>query len=313
VGTGEEATDLALALGEQTLPFECVGIVRAEGDAMGVTPALVVGDNDDLDEILSLARPEIIVLANERANGSLSRLLDNAKVGFRIVGLTEFYEHAFGRVPVAHLPPLWFLTILDLNQRPYSKITKRLLDIVLATIGLMLAAPVLPLIAWLVHRSGPGPILYRQTRLGEGGKTFEMLKFRTMVNGAERAGQARWAEAHDPRVTAFGAQLRRTRMDELPQLWNVLRGDMSIVGPRPERPEFLQLLEAEVPFWTRRHLVKPGITGWAQVRTGYASDVVGTAEKLSYDLFYLKHRSLVLDLAIAVMTARTIVSGAGAQ
>jgi lipopolysaccharide/colanic/teichoic acid biosynthesis glycosyltransferase len=156
-------------------------------------------------------------------------------------------------------------------------------------------------------------VLYRQTRLGEGGKTFEMLKFRTMVDGAEEGGAARWAEVHDPRVTAFGGLLRRTRMDEVPQLWNVLRGEMSIIGPRPERPEFLTLLEAEVPFWTRRHLVKPGITGWAQVRTGYASDVVGTVEKLSYDLFYIKHRSLLLDLAIALMTVRTVVSGDGAQ
>jgi exopolysaccharide biosynthesis polyprenyl glycosylphosphotransferase len=313
VGSGEEGVDLALALSDEPLRFECAGIVCAEGDDSSLAPALVLGESHDLEEILALTRPEIVVLANDRANGSLSRLLDNARAGFRVVGLANFYEHAFGRVPVANLSPLWFLSVIHLNQRPYPRVTKRLVDVALATVGFALTAPLLPLIAWLVHRSGSGPVLYRQTRLGEEGKTFEMLKFRTMVDGAEEGGAPRWAEKHDPRVTAFGGLLRRTRMDEIPQLWNVLRGEMSIIGPRPERPEFLTLLEAEVPFWTRRHLTKPGITGWAQVRAGYASDVVGTVEKLSYDLFYIKHRSLLLDLAIALMTVRTIVSGDGAQ
>jgi lipopolysaccharide/colanic/teichoic acid biosynthesis glycosyltransferase len=151
-------------------------------------------------------------------------------------------------------------------------------------------------------------LLFKQVRLGESGKTFEILKFRTMVDGAEEPGTAVWAAEMDPRITRVGHFLRKTRMDELPQLWNVLRGDMSVVGPRPERPEFVDVLEAEVPFWTRRHLVKPGITGWAQVRRGYTSDLEGTAEKLSYDLFYLKHRSVALDLAIVVKTLAIVAS-----
>ena len=149
--------------------------------------------------------------------------------------------------------------------------------------------------------------------MGEGGRIFEIVKFRTMVDGAEAGGEAVWALEDDPRVTNVGRLLRRTRLDEIPQLWNVLRGDMSIVGPRPERPEFLDVLNAEVPYWTRRHFVKPGITGWAQVRHGYADDVDGTAAKLAYDLYYLKHRSLVLDLAILLMTARILVTGSGAR
>src|SRR5437867_1964661 len=132
------------------------------------------------------------------------------------------------------------------------------------------------------------PVFFRQLRLGESGKVFEILKFRTMIDGAEQPGMAVWAKEDDPRVTRIGRVLRRTRVDELPQLWNVLRGEMSIVGPRPERPEFLELLRETVPFWTRRHLVKPGITGWAQVCHGYTADAMATADKLAYDLYYLK-------------------------
>ncbi len=180
-------------------------------------------------------------------------------------------------------------------------------------LALVVLAPVMLLVAGFISVFDRGPVLFRQMRLGEGGRTFEMLKFRTMVVDAERQGRARWAVDNDPRVTRVGRVLRKARLDELPQLWNVLRGEMSIVGPRPERPEFMEELAEGVPFWTRRHLLKPGITGWAQVRHHYTSDVTGTAEKLGYDLYYLKHRSLFLDLAIVLKTARTVVSGSGAR
>jgi lipopolysaccharide/colanic/teichoic acid biosynthesis glycosyltransferase len=142
---------------------------------------------------------------------------------------------------------------------------------------------------------------------------FEMLKFRTMLDGAERPGTALLTEVDDPRITPVGRVLRKTRLDELPQLWNVLKGEMSVVGPRPERPEFLENLQREIPFWTRRHLVRPGITGWAQVRGGYASDAGGMVTKLSHDFYYLKHRSLLLDLAILVKTMKIVLSGSGAR
>jgi exopolysaccharide biosynthesis polyprenyl glycosylphosphotransferase len=313
LGCGKEARDLVLELDDETAPFECVGMVSARGDDVAGAERLLLGETAELGWILAVERPDIVVLANDRATEALPKLLDNASAGFRVVGLAHFYEYAFGRVPITHLPPVWFLSILHLNQRPYSRVAKRSFDIILAAAGLLICAPILPLVALLVRRSGPGPVLLRQTRLGEGGKTFEMLKFRTMTDAAEEPGTAVWAAAEDPRVTSVGRRLRHMRLDEVPQLLNVLRGEMSIVGPRPERPEFLGLLAAEVPFWTRRHLIKPGITGWAQIRSGYTSDVVGTAEKLSYDLFYIKHRSLVLDLAIALMTARTVISGAGAR
>jgi lipopolysaccharide/colanic/teichoic acid biosynthesis glycosyltransferase len=151
-------------------------------------------------------------------------------------------------------------------------------------------------------------VIYRQTRLGESGRHFTIYKFRTMRDGAERPCEAVWAQDQDPRATGVGRVLRATHLDELPQLWNVLRGDMSIVGPRPERPEFIELLEAGVPFWSRRLLVRPGLTGWAQVNCGYAADSASAAEKLAYDFWYLRHSSLAVDLAVCVRTLALVLA-----
>jgi len=293
--------------------FECIGVVDDSRETASLAGAPVVGGMRELPDIVRRERPDLVVLAGAQRAEAFDHLLDAAGAGFRVVGLPEFYEHAFGRVPVRHLPATWFMSVLHLYQRPYPRLTKRALDVALAGGMLIFAAPLLPVLAWLVRRSGPGPIVFRQQRLGEGGQPFEVLKFRTMVQNAEEPGKAIWAAQHDPRITRTGKLMRRTRLDELPQLWNVLRGDMSMIGPRPERPEFVDLLTAEVPFWTRRHLVKPGLTGWAQVRRGYTDDAEGTADKLSYDLYYLKHRSLILDLAIIAKTAGIAFTGSGAR
>jgi exopolysaccharide biosynthesis polyprenyl glycosylphosphotransferase len=258
--------------------------------------------------------PDLVVMAGNGAEMETVRtILDAGLVDVRVVGFHGFYEHALGRIPLAGLSPTWFMGVLHLYRSTYPRVTKRTFDCVLAAATLLLLAPLIGAVALLIRLSSRCSVLYRQVRLGETGKTFEILKFRTMVDGAEAPGEAVWAAANDPRITPAGRLLRKTHIDELPQLWNVLRGDMSIVGPRPERPEFLALLEREVPFWNRRHLVKPGITGWAQVQAGYASDVQTAAQKLSYDLYYLKHRSLALDLAIAVKTLAVVFSGAGAR
>ncbi|MDX6475360.1 MAG: hypothetical protein QOH95_871 [Gaiellaceae bacterium] len=286
---------------DDNAPFEVVGVV----------------DDEHLDAIGTLVesqRPDIVVLAsNELRPEAFERLLDVAGYGFKLVGLSEFYEHAFGRVPLETLRPTWFMNMLHLYQRPYTRAAKRAFDVVVAGVGLLLVSWLLPVL-WLVVRrtAGAGPVIFTQTRLGEGGKPFTIYKFRTMRADAE-VGGAVWASQEDPRVTAAGRFMRKTRLDELPQLVNVLKGEMSIVGPRPERPEFLTQLQAAVPFWTRRHLVKPGITGWAQVRRGYTADAEGTADKLSYDLWYLRHRSLVIDLAVCVKTFTTLVTGSGAR
>jgi exopolysaccharide biosynthesis polyprenyl glycosylphosphotransferase len=313
VGAANGGSDLVEELSiARTSRFDVVGVVDDDRESDQIAGAPLHGRVSELAAIVQEHRPDVVVLANDKHRGeAFNELLEIAHLGFSVVGLPEFYEYAFGRLPVRNLNATWFMSILHLYQRPYARWAKRTFDVTLAAIGLVLTAPLYPVLALLVRRT-PGPAIYRQTRLGEAGRTFTIYKFRSMRTDAEASG-AVWAAEHDPRVTALGRFMRKTRLDELPQLWNVLRGDMSIVGPRPERPEFMEQLQSEVPFWSRRHLVKPGITGWAQVRRGYTSDAESTGEKLSYDLWYLRHRSLVVDLAICVKTFSTLVSGSGAR
>jgi exopolysaccharide biosynthesis polyprenyl glycosylphosphotransferase len=262
---------------------------------------------EGLTEIVTVQRPDLIVLTDEHSSpAAIDRLLDIADGRFRVAGLTSFCEYALGYVPVQHITPMWFMSLMHVRQRPYTRCMKRAFDLAVATLALLAAAPLLPLIALAVSRT-PGPIIYRQTRVGAGGKRFRILKFRTMVENAERPGTPVWAQAADPRTTPVGTFLRRTHLDELPQLVNVLKGEMSIVGPRPERPEFIAMLENEIPFWSRRLLTKPGMTGWAQVHCGYASDEAAANQKLAYDFWYLRHRNLAVDLAICVRTLRIVL------
>jgi exopolysaccharide biosynthesis polyprenyl glycosylphosphotransferase len=315
VGRHDGAVALVNRLGEHPeLPFDCLGVVGDPDDLEPLPGARLLGRLTELDEIVRRQQPDLVVLDESRLRPeAMDRLLDGGEQRLRVVGLPEFYEHAFGLVPVRDISPAWFMSVMHLYKRPGSRITKRTFDLVLSGLGLLLIAPVLVAAGIAVRSSGPGPILFRQTRVGEAGAIFEMLKFRTMIQGAEEPNSPVWAGVNDPRVTTVGRFLRNTRLDEIPQLWNVLRGDMSLIGPRPERPEFLELLERNVPFWTRRHLVKPGVTGWAQVQHGYASGLDGTTEKLSYDLYYLKHRSVLLDVIIVAKTLPTLVSGNGAR
>jgi exopolysaccharide biosynthesis polyprenyl glycosylphosphotransferase len=290
------------------LPFDCVGVIGAEPNENGS------GDLSQLAAVVKRTRPDLVVLAcSETREAALGSLLEAMPLNIRVAGLSEFYEYVFGRVPIRHLTPMWFMSVLHLYQKPYPRAGQRLLDLALAGAGLILFAPLFVVLAWLIPRSSRGPILYRQKRVGEGGECFEMLKLRSMYEDAEADGDPRWAAYKDERVTRVGRFLRNSRLDEVPQLWNVLRGDMSLVGPRPERPEFLPVLEKEVPLFSRRHMIKPGITGWAQIRSGYAFDVDSTAEKLSFDLYYVRHRSLALDIAILLKTTTTLFSGSGAR
>jgi exopolysaccharide biosynthesis polyprenyl glycosylphosphotransferase len=193
-----------------------------------------------------------------------------------------------------------------------TRAIKRIVDIALATAGLLLAAPLMAVTALLVRIESPGPVLYRQARVGENGRVFTLFKFRSMRVDAE-SGTPIWATQKDDRVTRIGRFIRLTRLDELPQLWNVLRGDMSFVGPRPERPYFVEQLAAAIPFYLERHTVKPGLTGWAQVKYRYGASMEDAMEKLRYDLYYIKHLSIVFDLTIVMDTVKVILSGKGAQ
>lgn len=310
VGTGGCAAEVLdeLKRGARA-PFTMLGLVGDAREAPGDVPRL--GSFDELREIVEAHRPDIVILTDERVSAwAVDPLLDLAPIGFRVVGVSHFVEHALGRVPLKHLTPAWFMSMLHLRQKPYTRLAKRAFDLLVSSVGLLLVAPLFPFLVLLV-RTTPGPVIFRQTRLGEGGRHFTIFKLRTMRVDAEDDGAPRFAQEHDSRVTWIGRFLRRTHLDELPQLWNVLRGEMSVVGPRPERPEFVDLLERSVPFWTRRLLVKPGITGWAQLRCGYAFDSASAAEKLSYDLWYLRNRNLVVDLAICAKTVSTLLFGSG--
>jgi exopolysaccharide biosynthesis polyprenyl glycosylphosphotransferase len=304
-----------LVVGSSNTAAEIADAVRFEGH----TPFAVVGAVDDepedvarlgtvaeLARIVDEQRPDLIVLTDDESSGrAIEGLLTMRSDGFKVMGLPHFFDHAFGRVPLEGLTPTWFMSILHVWHRPYTRLAKRTFDVVCASIGLLLGAPLILVIAGLV-RLTPGPIVFRQTRVGEGGKPFTMHKFRTMRDGAEEPGHPAYAQENDPRTTRVGRVLRRLHLDELPQLWDVLKGDMSVVGPRPERPEFIPMLEEAVPYFTRRLLVKPGITGWAQLRRDYTSDSEGAADKLSYDLWYLRHRNLTVDLAICAKTFSTL-------
>lgn len=311
VGNGRATLELLEVLAaDPDQPFSIVGIVdeTTTADAIAGTP--VLGGVDALESILEDVLPDLVVVAADRGRPEIfRRLAHTAALGFRVLGLPEFYEHAFGRVPIRGMTDAWFMSILHLYQRPYSRSVKRGFDLAVAGLGLLVTAPIFPLVALMIRATG-GPVFYRQTRLGEHGQPFTILKFRSMRTDAETSG-AVWAAESDPRITRVGYILRRSRLDELPQLINVIRGDMSIVGPRPERPEFLDMLEDSVPFWTRRHLLRPGITGWAQLRSGYASDSNATEEKLAHDLWYLRHQSLMIDLVICGRTLPALLLGTG--
>jgi exopolysaccharide biosynthesis polyprenyl glycosylphosphotransferase len=221
----------------------------------------------------------------------------------KMIAANQLYEQLLGHVPIGTIDAAWFRYIMHPSFRATPPLSKRVFDVVGAVLIGLLFAPVLIAAAIAVKWSDRGPALYRQRRVGENGVEFEILKLRTMGVDAEADGTPQWSGAGDARVTRVGRLLRRSHVDELPQLWNVIRGDMTLVGPRPERPELVSQIESQFPHYTRRHLVKPGIAGWAQLRCGYAGSDHGTAWKLCHDLYYVKHRSLLGDALVLLETA----------
>jgi len=232
--------------------------------------------------------------------------------GTPVLSLADYYEQNWFMVPVNHIAEDWFLRSQGFSMlgNPISLRVKRLIDIVLSSIGLLLSIPLIAICACLVKLSSRGSVFFRQTRIGIEGKAFTIIKLRTMRADAEIDG-AQWAQKNDPRITLVGNFLRKSRLDELPQFWNVLKGDMSFVGPRPERPEFTKDLSKEIPYYDLRHIVKPGITGWAQVIFPYGASVNDAMKKLQYELYYIKHQSLLLDLNIMIRTLFTVFQRAG--
>lgn len=225
--------------------------------------------------------------------------------------LASFYERLTGKVPLGAINQIWFLENLSEGKKKGYELIKRVFDVLFAVIIGAISLILYPLVALMVKMNSPGPIFYKQKRVGRAGKVFDMIKFRTMRQDAEKDTGAVWTMENDQRITKIGNLLRKSRLDELPQIWNILKGEMSFVGPRAERPEFNEILQKNVPFYEERYLIKPGLTGWAQINFHYGSSVADAAEKLKYDLYYIKNRSLLLDLGVILKTVRIALQQAG--
>jgi len=313
VGAGESGCALVQAVRSlRPQPFHLVGLIDDDPSKHGreIAGAQVMGDNSHLLELLeSQSISDVLVAITGALNGSMFQaLLDAQQRGVQITRMPVAYEELLNRVPIRYLESDWLLRsfVDELQVSAVYLLLKRLLDLLGAVVGLSLVAVVLPWVALAIVAESGRPVFLRQRRLGQGGRTFDLIKFRTMRQDAEADGQAHWAMQGDPRTTRVGRLLRRTHIDEFPQFWNVLVGEMSLVGPRPERPELVADLERQVPFYRARLLVKPGIGGWAQVNYGKGASLEGSAEKLEYDLYYIKHRSLTMDVWILIRTAGAI-------
>jgi sugar transferase (PEP-CTERM system associated) len=255
----------------------------------------------------------VVAMGDRRGKLPVELLLSMKSHGVRVEDGTEVYEAITGKVPIECVRLGWLLFSPGCHASRLFLFYKRVASVVVSSLGLILVLPLVPFIILAIKLTSPGPLLYRQKRVGRDGRVFECCKFRTMRADAEKDSGPTWATDNDPRITRVGKFLRLSRMDEIPQLWNVLKGDMSLVGPRPERPEFVEKLAREIPFYQLRHTLRPGITGWAQVRYKYGSSIEDAKEKLCYDLFYIKNMSLGLDLLIFFTTIKIILLGRGAQ
>jgi sugar transferase (PEP-CTERM system associated) len=264
-----------------------------------------LGPNPPVDRV-------IVALEDRRGELPLRELLKLRFSGVAVEDAATLLERLTGKLYLNSLRPSSFIYSEGFRIKPSQQFARRIVSTLTAAVGLILFLPFLPIVILLVRISSPGPILFHQTRVGMNGRSFAVHKFRTMRTDAEAAG-AKWATKDDPRVTKIGMFLRKTRLDEVPQLWNVLSGDMGFVGPRPERPEFIPMLAEKIPYYELRHMIRPGLTGWAQVRYGYGSTIEEAREKLEFDLYYIKHMTLGLDLLIMFETIKTIIRRQGAQ
>jgi sugar transferase (PEP-CTERM system associated) len=288
----------------------------AQVAARSIASSRIVSNHLSLEETVShLGIDEIIVAVREQRGGvlPLRMLLECRLRGVQVTSLPRFFERVHQRVAIDSLKASWLIYGNGFRQTWLRDMVKRAFDIVVAAVLLPVALPFMVVFACLISLDGGAPIIYRQERVGYRGQKFTLLKFRSMTKDAEKNGEASWASINDLRVTAIGRFMRRTRIDELPQLINVLKGEMSFVGPRPERPPFVALLTKQIPFYAVRHSVKPGLTGWAQVRYTYGGNVEESVKKLEYDLYYVKNHTLLLDVLILLKTVRVVLLGQGAR
>jgi sugar transferase (PEP-CTERM system associated) len=316
VGTSAATVSLASELrARKDLGIEIVGFVDHTKRRISTADFEVLGTLDDIPEIVRAQAVDRVVVSLSDARGRLpmDQLLQMKLDGVRFDHLASVYEECTGKIAVENLRPSWFIFSSGFRKIRSLEAAKRALDIVMSLIGIVLTAPIMLMVAALVRITSPGPVIYQQQRVGKNGRVFTLYKFRSMRNDAEKHTGAVWATAGDTRVTPIGRFHRKARLDELPQFWNVLRGDMSFVGPRPERPFFVAQLAEQVPFYEQRHALKPGITGWAQVKYRYGASLEDSLEKLRYDLYYVKHLSLPFDVTILFDTVKVVLFAKGAR
>jgi sugar transferase (PEP-CTERM system associated) len=319
VGTSPAAVMLASELHERRhdLGVEIVGFIDPDPSRVGspvINPG-VIGTVDDIQQIVRSREVDRVVVSLSDARGHLpmDRLLELRLAGVNFDHLASTYEEYTGKIAVENLRPSWLIFNDGFRKTAGLTAAKRILDVAAASAGLFIGWPVMVLVALAIKLTSKGDVLYTQDRVGLNGEVFTVYKFRSMCENAEAETGPVWAsKAGDTRVTPIGAWLRRTRLDEMPQLWNVLIGNMSFVGPRPERPAFVDRLTEEIPFYRQRHIVRPGITGWAQVRYTYGATTEDALQKLQYDLYYIKNMSIALDLFIILSTIKTVLLRKGA-
>jgi sugar transferase (PEP-CTERM system associated) len=311
LGTGERAQRLVQGLRQN--PEVGVEIANWTGKMEGAVTRESMAAH--LMEAVQRQKVHRVIVATPDRRGTIPmpELLQLRMQGVKIEDATTYLEKMSGKIEVENLYPSWLVFGEGFRLGSSFLLTRRILSVIISLLGLIFALPLFPLIALAILLDSKGPVFYTQARVGKAGRVFKVVKFRTMRQDAEAANGPQWADDNDPRITRIGRFLRSSRLDEIPQLWCVLKGEMAFVGPRPERPEFVEWLSKEIPFYGVRHMVRPGLTGWAQVKYKYGSTVEDAREKLQYDLFYIKNASIGLDLLIVFQTVKTVLLLRGAQ
>lgn len=316
LGSGKRAATMAqLRRRVDHRGFFIVGFVHINGETDSVDKERIIASDSNL---IALAQryeaDEVVVAMDDRRRGfPVHELLDCKMSGIEVVDLQTFFERETGKLRLDCMHPSWMIFSDGFGQSPLQDYIKRFFDLVASATLLLLTFPIMIVTAIAIVVEDRGPIFFRQVRVGQNGKLFHVIKFRSMGVDAEKDGKARWAQKNDSRATRVGTFIRTVRIDELPQIFNVLRGSMSFVGPRPERPEFVEKLSVTIPYFAERHRVKPGITGWAQIRYPYGASENDAMEKLQYDLYYAKNHNLFLDLTVLLQTGEVILFGQGAR
>lgn len=315
LGTGPLAHTMGNLLLANNSGLALAGYVNCAGEAVHVPRDYIIGGGEELLEVATKEKVQKIVvsLTERRGTFPVREVLNCKMQGIDIVDGLSFYEQITGKLLIENMNPSHLIFSDGFRITVIRRYLKRMFDLVLALMAIVLAIPFLIIVPLLIKLDSKGPILFKQRRVGEGEKGFALYKFRTMIDGAEKNTGPVWSHTGDSRITRLGRFMRKTRLDEIPQLFNVVLGEMSFIGPRPERPFFVESLKKQIPYYSERHCIKPGVTGWAQVRYEYGDSIEDAIEKLRYDLYYIKYQSLSLDLLIVLDTIKVVVFGKGGR